>query len=616
MVKLIVGVNDLLTTHRDLCKEWHPTKNEGLSPTDVTFGSHKKVWWIGKCGHEWQAVVKNRANGIGCPICSGKQVLKGFNDLESLFPNIAKEWHPTKNGNLCPSNVTAYNSRKVWWIDKDGFEWQARINHRTLRGSNAPKMPNHKPLVGINDLATIHPELLKEWHPTKNGSLKITDCSSGSDKKVWWLCPKGHEHLTSISHHVSRGGCPICNKERGTSFPEQAILYYFSLHTNAKSRYKFNNVEIDIYLSALNIGIEYDGLAFHCGVDAQKKESYKNKVLLENGIKLIRVKESKIRNLKIEKDVIFYCPNSDYSNLNDVIRILFSYVHLKLEQTVNINRDRINIYNQYLSIEKQNSIATKYPELLKEWNYSKNGYLNPEYFSYSSNHKVWWKCSKGHEWLSSISHRASGKGCPYCSNRLVLKGFNDLLTTNPSLASQWHPTKNGNLKPTDVSAGEKRKVWWKCEHGHEWNAALYSRNQGYGCPFCTGRLLIKGVNDLATLYPNLCEEFDIEKNGINPNDVFSGGTKKYWWKCKQCGHTWQATIYNRAIIGSGCHKCWRKKVGSKLGTKVVLIEKEKIFSSMTEAEKYIGFPNARKRIKECCDGTRESYKGYHWKYKE
>jgi DNA-directed RNA polymerase subunit RPC12/RpoP len=446
MVKLIVGVNDLATTHPELCKEWHPTKNGNLKPVDVTFGSHKKVWWIGKCGHEWEAIIKNRAKGIGCPICSGKQVLAGFNDLESLFPSIAQEWHPTKNGDLKPSEITAYNSRKVWWINKDGFEWQDTINHRTLRGSNAPKMPNHKPIIGVNDLATTHPEVAKEWHPTKNGDLKPTDCSSGSDKKVWWLCPKGHEHLTSISHKITRGGCPICNREKGTSFPEQAILYYLSLYTSAISRYKIDKVEIDIFLKDLNIGFEYDGIAYHSSPEALKKEEFKNQFIKSHNIRLIRIKETSKKEIEIINGTIYYSPNSDYSNINKLILVIFLLIGLKISQNVDVNKDRIKIYQQYLSIEKENSIASKYPELLKEWNYEKNGYLNPEYFSYASGHKVWWKCSKG----------------------------------------------------------------------HEWEAALYSRNQGIGCPFCSGRFLIKGINDLATLYPNLAEEFDVEKNGIKP----------------------------------------------------------------------------------------------------
>lgn len=75
MAKLIVGLNDLATVNLDLAAEWHPTKNGSLLPSQVTAGSSKKVWWLGKCGHEWEAGVSSRNKGIGCPYCSGHRAI-------------------------------------------------------------------------------------------------------------------------------------------------------------------------------------------------------------------------------------------------------------------------------------------------------------------------------------------------------------------------------------------------------------------------------------------------------------------------------------------------------------------------------------------------------------
>ena len=120
MAKLIVGQNDLATVNPDLAAEWHPTKNNCLRPTQVTAGSNRKVWWKGTCGHEWEAVIGNRSRGIGCPHCSKRHVVEGVNDLVTVNPSLAAEWHPTKNGRLRPMQIAGKSNKKAWWLGKCG----------------------------------------------------------------------------------------------------------------------------------------------------------------------------------------------------------------------------------------------------------------------------------------------------------------------------------------------------------------------------------------------------------------------------------------------------------------------------------------------------------------
>ena len=135
----------------------------------------------------------------------------------------------------------------------------------------------------------------------------------------------------------------------------------------------------------------------------------------------------------------------------------------------------------------KNDLSTVNPKLTKEWNYDKNGDLKPEQFTANSWQKVWWKCSNGHEWQATIANRNRGNGCPYCSGKKVLQGYNDLATLNPKLASEWNYEKNGDLKPEHFTANSRKKVWWKCVNGHEWQATIKDRNYGNGCPYCRGR---------------------------------------------------------------------------------------------------------------------------------
>ena len=212
MKNVISGYNDLATVNPLLAKEWHPTKNGGLSPDMVTAGNSKKVWWQCANGHEWLSVIANRNRGIGCPYCSGKRVLKGFNDLATKNPELAKEWHPTKNGDLKPDMVTASSNKKVWWQCPNGHEWQAIIANRN-DGNGCPYCSGRYAIKGETDLATKKPELAKEWHPTKNGDLSPDMVTASSNKKVWWRCANGHEWRAVIYSRSSGRGCPYCARK-------------------------------------------------------------------------------------------------------------------------------------------------------------------------------------------------------------------------------------------------------------------------------------------------------------------------------------------------------------------------------------------------------------------
>ena len=216
--QVLPGENDLATCDPALAAEWHPTKNGALTPRDVTSGSSRKVWWRCAHGHEWQATVASRHRGNGCPVCSGRQVLAGFNDLASQFPQIAGEWHPEKNGGLTPQQVTPAANRKVWWRCPLGHDYQATVASRTRRHAGCPYCSGRKVLPGFNDLASRYPALAREWKQLLNGELTPQDVTPASHKKVWWQCPAGHVWQARIYSRTHGGsGCPVCAGKTGTS---------------------------------------------------------------------------------------------------------------------------------------------------------------------------------------------------------------------------------------------------------------------------------------------------------------------------------------------------------------------------------------------------------------
>ena len=430
-----------VNNRHDLLDEWDYEKNSEITPFSVGSHSTKKVWWIGKCGHGWDARIDHRTTmHSDCPICAGKRVLAGFNDLQTAFPNIAQEWHPSKNANVMPTGVTPYSKQKVWWKCDKGHEWQATISNRTGKNkTGCPFCAGKKAVKGISDLQSRYPELSKEWHPTKNFDLRPADITVGSSKKVWWLGKCGHEWQATVCDRVSGKGCSYCsNKKLLTGF---------------------------------------------------------------------------------------------------------------------------------------NDLQTKYPEIANEWHPSKNGDTKPTDVLYGSHKKAWWLCQKGHEWEAVVKARTSlNTGCPFCSGRMVISGVNDLQSKFPDISLEWNNEKNAGMKPEYVAFGSQKIVWWKCLNGHEWKASIANRTgkMKSGCPYCSNRKIIPGFNDLASSNPQLAGEWNFEKNkglvdghGIDistPDKVSPVSGKSVWWKCQK-GHEWKAKIANR-VNGDCCPLC------SKAGTSI------------------------------------------------
>ena len=202
----LVKERSLAKHHLGLALEWHPTKNGRLVPDNITAQSNRKAWWLGKCGHEWPATINSRVRGNGCPYCAGRKVLAGFNDLESTHPELAKEWHPTRNGTLTPQMVSYGSGKIVWWICSKNHEFKATVNSRTSKNNGCPYCSGRRVLPGFNDLATTHPYIAKQWHPTKNGSLTPQDVTHGSGKQIWWVDEDGHEWKSSVCDRTRYAG--------------------------------------------------------------------------------------------------------------------------------------------------------------------------------------------------------------------------------------------------------------------------------------------------------------------------------------------------------------------------------------------------------------------------
>lgn len=441
--RVLKGFNDLFTLFPEIVSEWHPTKNEGLNINDYVQGSSKKVWWqCAQCQHSWIASIRSRTQRkSGCPECAKK--IRGQTRKQTNLatrkpiddPLLLKEWDYQKNPKP-PSEYLPGSNEKVWWkCSTCGHEWEALISNRALSGRGCPCCANKKVVAGKNDLATTHPELAQEWHPTKNLPLIPQNVFAGSAQKVWWKCPTGHEYQASLLHRSHGTNCPLCNAGRQTSFAEQAFFYYIKqLYPDAQNRVQGllgQRMELDIYIPSIRRAIEYDGSFWHNHNKPNKRERDEKKYALcqAQHIYLIRIRED--RNEKTQKlaDEVWHMENlENLDQLSKLIQLVINEldprsnfltrrrvkdIHSPIH--VDVKRDEFKI-RRYQQVLKKNSLAEKFPKIAAEWHPTKNDTLTPQMFLPGSTQKIWWLCPVcQHEWSTTIYHRTRSKTrCPAC----------------------------------------------------------------------------------------------------------------------------------------------------------------------------------------------------------
>lgn len=456
IIVIMVKNSPLSHSHPALAKQWHPTKNERIQLDSVGSGSKKVVWWLGECEHEWEAAINSRVAGRGCHFCSGFKVLSGFNDLVTIHPTTAIEWHPTKNGTLTPQDVSPRSKTIVWWLGKCGHEWQQRINNRVISKVPCLVCSGDRILVGYNDLSTTHPEIAAEWHPNKNDYLSPFDVTSGANKKVWWLggyC--GHEWEMLISSRKEGQKCPICaGKKVLVGFNDlSSVAPHLVLEWNTKKN----------LITAQEITSQSGKSVWWQCLEGHEWEAAIYSRVNGNGCPVCAGKVLSYNGKRGEK----------------------SFVEIK-------------------------------PELTKEWHPTKNLPLLPENISYGSKRKIWWLGDCGHEWEAAVATRVKGQSCIYCSNYMVLPGFNDLATTHPELAKEWNFVKNEE-NPNQIISGSGKKVWWVCDKGHEWETIVGNRGRdGNGCPECAAKSYIsKGEKEVFLYIKSLLKDELINTNVRN-----------------------------------------------------------------------------------------------------
>ena len=601
---LIKRTDSLQSEYPEIAKQWHPTKNASLTADAVTPHSGQKIWWMCSHGHEWEAVINSRSRGgCGCPYCAGQKPTANRN-FATEFPELVKEWNWEKYSKKKPEDFTPRSQSTVWWRCGKGHSWKATICNRTRDTKNLCPVCSNRMLGEDNSLAQVRPDIAEAWHPHKNTPLTPNDVVAGGSKKVWWICKHGHEWQATIGSRVISGtGCPKCCLQ--TSRIEIAVYSELdALFNDVAWREKISGYECDIYLCDNKIGVEIDGVYWHSRKPEQ--ELAKSAAFEAEGIQLFRLREDGLSQLS-DRDIYFKFSEGEFLVISRLVSSLLKHAELSEQQSKKLRSyikgsGLINerLYRKLVANlpapPPGQSFADIQPDIAAEWAYDLNAPLSPEHFRHKANKKVWWRCSKGHTWKTTINIRTQqGTGCPTCP-RPVFKVTDErnLAEINPDLAKEWHPEKNGDLRPEDVRPKSNQKIWWKCSNEHEWLTTVSSRAAGNGCPFCYGRYASE-TNNLASKYPELIKEWDYEKNvGLNPSDFTPHVGKKVWWRCR-IGHSWQATIYNRANNKSGCPVCARENARKYSIEDIQVIANKRGGQCLSK-----NFTSVRLKLKFCC----------------
>jgi len=569
MQKIIPGTNDLLTVAPYLVNEWHYEKNGELSPSNLLPGSHKKVWWKCPKGHEWEAIIRDRVSGKKCPYCSNTKLLTGYNDLETVKPEIAKEWNYEKNVDLYPNQVKYSANIKVWWKCEKGHEWEAYVFNRS-KGSGCPFCHNCVALAGYNDLATLNPEFLKEWDYEKNGEVKPSDVLPGAHKVLWWKCEKGHEWRAEVRSRNRGENCPYCSNKR--------VLEGFNdLYSYCKSNNRDDLIR------------EFDN---------EKNQLSMKKIIVGS-----------------HKVVWWKCPKGHSYSARPYRRIKYNV--------------GCGICSHNILLKNENDLLTTNPDIAREWDYSKNKKKPDEVMAGSNIEKYWFICPKGHSYEATPLSRKKGSGCPICSMErhtsfpekaifyYMKKAFIDAKENyrSPFLGRKeidiylpeykigveydgvaWHKDskrdfiKDEICKKNDITLIRIREIGC-CEYKSDsikisippYDTAKLSEairfilcfiNQQYhvdndvdmDVDIERDRINISDliehsekINSIASYCPNIMNYWDYEKNGkITPDQISHSSMKKVHLKCDK-GHEWELVIsnFNR---NSHCPYCSGRKV--------------------------------------------------------
>ena len=519
----------LSVTHPELAAQ-----ADGWDSSLFTSGSDRIKSWQCSKNHKWEATILSRVLGSSCPYCSGRVVLAGFNDLKTTHPSLAAEAHGWD-----PTTLTGKSNEKRAWECQHGHVWDAVVRSRSVIGASCPFCEGRRAISGVNDLATLHPLVAAQAHGWDPSVV-----NPHSHKKLEFICAVGHVCLQAVRRRVEATGCPVCQNDR-------VLIGYNDLATThpelAAQADGWDPTTVTAGTSKkLSWRCEF-GHQWITGLTNRTRENGTGCPSCSGRVAIPSETDLATTHPELAKQAVGWDPTTvkaGTSNRKSKWRCARGHEWLSTPS------NRVNGHDcPYCSglrvIVGETDLATTHPELAKEavgW--------DPTTVAAGNDVKRLWRCQRNHVWKAQTYSRARlGTGCPYCSGHRAIPGETDLATTHPELAKEavgWDPTQFG--------LGSAKRVTWRCQLGHEYQAVITNRTYMHsGCSICAGKQVLSGYNDLATTHPELAAQAE----GWDPTTVSAGSKKRRQWRCDR-EHKWTTPIHYR--MDSGCPYCSNKAV--------------------------------------------------------
>ncbi len=536
----------LFKTNPKLKNEWDFELNEkdGINPDLVMAGTNKEAHWICPLGHKYTSYIISRAKKhTGCTYCSGQAILVGFNDLATTRPDLLKEWDYEKNNKLgvTPENVMRGSHKNVFWICPLGHKYSKEIK---LRDSGQGCTICAKESQTSFPEQAIYFYILKVFKDAQNryGKPEIDIFIPSLKLGIEYDGLYAHRNKKSAeikknkilnSHGITLIRVKEVMKERKD---KENIIF---CKTNSNNFF-LNEVIIKIE-KIINDKYNLD-IKFHPNIEKDR----------------LKIEEQYLITKK-EKSILAFYPEIakewDY-NKNGLIKPEFvSYGSSKKYYWLCPKghsyecspKDRVNgrgcqICSGIRFVKGVNDLKTKFPAITKYWDYEKNEMI-PENIKFSNDSIFWWKCDKGHSYQAQIKTMLKYNGCPGCSNKklnILIKGINDLATTNPNLIEEWD-FDNNEYTPDCYTSKSNQQVYWKCKTcGFHWKSYI---NQRSCCPNC------KKNSKLINIYDIDNYKLVASTNGISElAKKFNIDLNKQRGNISQICHRKQNTLFGKFIL--------------------------------------------------------------------
>lgn len=546
------GFNDLLTVEPELAERY--CINNELPANRILASSPSNFRWnCNNCGGEYPATISQIKEGY-CPFCNNERVLSGFNDLATKYPELVEKY--TAN-NPKPASEILYTNQAYyeWQCDKCGGIYNASL--QDVKDGYCPYCEDKKVLQGKNDLVTFYPEIAKLY--SSNNEKPANQVLYTLAYTYNWVCDKCNGEFSATIEEVNNGYCPYCENKRVLTGKND----FKTMYPHLVNLYSNDNVlppNRILYTSGFYYKWQCDkcGGDFNTSIDRLDKEGcpYCNdiKVLTgKNDLKTMLPDLVKMysNNNEIPADEVLYVSNNPFE-------WQCTTCNGEFKTTINNLKERGCPYcNNRRALTGLNDITTIYPNIAKL--YSQNNERIASEVLYTNIRPYIWNCDKcGGEYKATITEVNDGY-CPYCEDKKVLTGKNDLKTMYPELAKRY---STHNEKQVDQVLYLSKGIFsWECKTcGGEYNATIEDARDEE-CPYCENRKVLKGLNDLTTTHPQLVEEWGLENYLIDvggPENYKFDSTKNVYWLCPKCGTHYRMNIDDRVINDKRHHEpCWK-----------------------------------------------------------